>query len=206
MRRLLMGLAVAALMAAVMAVMAAPAMAMDFDKKDHRDFDKKDHRDFDKKDHRDFDHDDDVVFVFKDDFDHDFDHDFEDFEDFDFDNENDLESGPVEQDFRVVNFGDYANQCVPAIQFGNTGNFNNAPSFAQFGSGGGFVDDRHDGFRNDGFRNDGFFNHGGIDDFEPGGIDFAFDPNLAVDCSNTIQQSSAANSYWDGYSDGYWAS
>src|SRR5215208_8530258 len=141
MRRLLMGLAVAALMAAVMAVMAAPAMAMDFDKKDHRDFDKKDHRDFDKKDHRDFDHDDDVVFVFKDDFDHDFDNDF--------DNENELESGPVEQDFRVVNFGDYANQCVPALQFGNSGNFNNAPSFAQFGSGGGFVDDRHDGFRND---------------------------------------------------------
>jgi Ni/Co efflux regulator RcnB len=200
MRRLLMGLAVAALMAALMAVMAAPALAMDFDKKDH-DF-KKDHRDFDKKDHRDFDkkdHDDDFFF-FKD-HDDDFNR-FHDFDDFDFDNENELESGPVEQDFRVVNFGDYANQCVPAIQFGNTGNFNNAPSFAQFGSGG-FVDGRHHGF-NDGFFNDGFFHHGGFGgDFEPGGIDFAFDPSLAVDCSNLIQQSSAASSYWDGYWDGY---
>ena len=152
---------VAALMAAMMVVMAAPAMARDFDSNDH---DKKDH-DFDFKDHDDFD----------------------DFGDFDFDNENELESGPVEQDFRVVNFGDYANQCVPAIQFGNTGNFNNAPSFAQFGS--------------------------EADDFEPGGIDFSVSPELAVDCSNTIQQSSAASSYWtgysngysDGYSDGYWA-
>jgi Ni/Co efflux regulator RcnB len=178
MRRLLMGLAVAALMAALMAVMAAPALAMDFDKKDH-DF-KKDHRDFDKKDHRDFDkkdHDDDFFF-FKD-HDDDFNR-FHDFDDFDFDNENELESGPVEQDFRVVNFGDYANQCVPALQFGNTGNFNNAPSFFQFGS--------------------------EADDFEPGGIEFAFEPELAVDCSNTVQQSSAASSYyWDGYWDGYWA-
>ena len=157
MRRLLMGLAVAALMATMMVVMAAPAMARDFDSNDH---DKKDHN-FDFKDHDD---------------------DFDDFDfgDFDFDNENESESGPVEQSFRVVNFGDYANQCVPALQFGNSGNFNNAPSFAQFGS--------------------------EADDFEPGGIDFSVSPELAVDCSNTIQQSSAASSYWTGYWDGYWAS
>jgi len=177
MRRLLMGLAVAALMAAMMAVMAAPAMARDFDFNDH---DKKDHDGFFFNDHDKKDHDDE---------------DFEDFDFGDFDNENELESGPVVQEFDVTNFGDYANQCVPALQFGNTGNFNNAPTFAQFGSGG-FVDDRHRGF----------FNHGGIDDFEPGGIEFSVSPELAVDCSNTIQQSSAASSYyWDGYWDGYWA-
>jgi len=157
MRRLLIGLAIAALMAAMMAVMAAPAMARDFDSNDH---DKKDHN-FDFKDHDD---------------------DFDDFDfgDFDFDNENESESGPVVQEFDVTNFGDYANQCVPAIQFGNSGNFNNAPSFFQFGS--------------------------EADDFEPDGIEFAFEPELAVDCSNTVQQSSAASSYyWDGYWDGYWA-
>src|ERR671921_245297 len=116
MRRLLMGLAVAALMAAVMAGMGPPALALGFYNKGHPHFDNFDN-------------------------------------DFDFDNENELESGPVEQDFRVVNFGDYANQCVPALQFGNSGNFNNSPSFAQFGSGG--FDDGHRGF----------FDHGrGIDD------------------------------------------
>ena len=102
--------------------------------------------------------------------------------------DNESESGSVDLDFSVTNTGDYASQCVPATQFGNSGNFNNAPSFAQFGSGG-FVDDDH----NDDF---GFFNHGGIDDFEPGGIDFSVSPEVAVDCSNTIQQSSAADSSW----------
>jgi len=181
-----MGLAVAALMAAMMAVMAAPAMAQV-----NRDFD----RDFDNNDFRGF-----------------------DFGDFDFDNENELESAPVEQEFKVVNFGDYANQCVPAVQFGNTGNFNNAPSLAQFGSGGGFVDGNDDNDRNGFFDffddrdndrdNDRLFRGGdtSIDDFEPGGIDFSVSPELAVDCSNTVQQSSAASSYyWDGYWDGYWA-
>jgi len=92
---------------------------------------------------------------------------------------------------------------VPATQFGNSGNFNNAPTFAQFGSGG-FVDDNcdHSGFfdnDNDHRRNDfRFFNDGGIGDFEPAGIEFSVSPEVAVDCSNTIQQSSAADSsgYW----------
>jgi hypothetical protein len=43
------------------------------------------------------------------------------------------------------------------------------------------------------FGNDGFFNTGGLDDFEPGGIDVSFAPQQARDCSNTIQQSSAAD-------------
>ena len=177
MRRLLMVSAVAALMAAMTALMAAPAMALDLDFND-------DDHDLDNNDFRGF-----------------------DFGGVDFDNENELESGPVDLDFSVTNTGDYASQCVSATQFGNTGNFNNAPTFAQFGSGGFVDDERNDddfGFfddeRNDHRRNDffGFFNDGGIDDFEPGGIEFSVAPEVAVDCSNTIQQSSAADSsgYW----------
>jgi hypothetical protein len=181
--------AMAALMAAIMVVMAAPAMAIDFD------FDNHDDNDFNK-------------FHFKD---HDDDDDFDNFRGFnDFGNlgvDNEAESGPVDQEFSVTNTGDYASQCVPALQFGNSGNFNNAPTFAQFGSGGFFDDDNdrrnHFGFfdnDNDRRNHFGFFNDGGIGDFEPGGIEFSVSPEVAVDCSNTIQQSSAASStpyyYW----------
>ena len=139
-----------------MAASAFPAFARDFDFKDH------DNDDFNK-------------FHFKD---HDDDFDFDNFRgfgNFDLDNDNESESGDFSADFSVRNTGDYASQCVPAIQFGNTGNFNNSPSFAQFGSLSG--------------------------DFEPGGIEFAFEPELAVDCSHTVQQSSAANS--SGYRYGW---
>ena len=93
-------------------------------------------------------------------------HDFDHFDGFD----NDSESGDVDLSFRVSNTGDYASQCVPALQFGNTGNFNNSPSFSQFGS--------------------------LSDDFESGGIEVSFAPEQAVDCSSTVQQSSAANSWY----------
>src|SRR5215217_315526 len=85
------------------------------------------------------------------------------------------ESGDVNIGFDVSNSGDFASQCTPAIQFGNTGNFQNASSFVQ------------------GFG-------GKADDFEPGGIEVNFAPQQAVDCSNTIQQSSAASSggHWSG--------
>ena len=174
MRRLLMVSTVAALMAAMMVAMAAPAMARDFDfDRDHG------HNDFDR-----------GVF---------FNDNNDGFLTSDVDQES--ESGDVSIGFDVSNTGDYASQCTPAIQQGNTGNFNNAPSFVQFGSGfddNGFNDFDHNfGF----FGNDGFFNTGGIDDFEPEGIDVTFAPQQAVDCSSTIQQSSAADSsgyYW-GY-------
>ncbi|MDP8947566.1 MAG: hypothetical protein M3N09_05630, partial [Actinomycetota bacterium] len=65
------------------------------------------------------------------------------------------------------NEGDYASQCVPALQFGNTGNFNNSPSFLQYAS--------------------------ESDDFEPGGIEVGFGGSLAAECANTVQQSSAAS-------------
>src|SRR5215216_3419322 len=78
------------------------------------------------------------------------------------------ESGDVSLGYSVTNSGDYASQCAPAIQFGNTGNFQNAHSFLQYGS--------------------------EADDFEPGGIEVSFDSQQGVECSNTIQQSSAAGS------------
>ena len=70
-------------------------------------------------------------------------------------------------EFSVSNEGDYASQCTPAVQFGNTGNLNNAPGFLQYAS--------------------------EADDFEPGGIEFVVEPETEVECSSTIQQSAAAS-------------
>jgi hypothetical protein len=78
------------------------------------------------------------------------------------------DSGDVSLGFDVANEGDYASQCTPAIQEGNTGNFNNGSSFVQYDS--------------------------VADDFEPSGIEVGFGGSQDVDCSNTIQQSSAASS------------
>ncbi len=80
---------------------------------------------------------------------------------------NEAESEDLATEFSVANEGDYASQCVPALQFGNTGNFNNAPTFLQYAS--------------------------EADDFEPGGIEFAIEPELEVACESTIQQSAAAS-------------
>ena len=78
------------------------------------------------------------------------------------------ESGDTALGFDVSNTGDYASQCTPAVQFGNTGNFDNASSFVQY--------------------------DGELDDFEPGGIEFAVEPTSDVTCDRTVQQSSAASS------------
>ena len=77
------------------------------------------------------------------------------------------ESGDVALSAGVENSGDYASQCTPAQQFGNTGNFNNAPAFVQYAS--------------------------TSDDFEPAGIEVGFGGPLTADCTSTIQQSSAAS-------------
>src|ERR687889_1667439 len=79
--------------------------------------------------------------------------------------ENEAESDEVATDFAVANEGDYASQCVPALQFGNSGNFNNAPTFLQYA-----VEDSGD--------------------FEPGGIEFAVEPEVEVACESAVQQSS----------------
>ena len=81
---------------------------------------------------------------------------------------NEAESDEVGTEFEVANEGDYASQCVPALQFGNSGNFNNAPTFLQYAS--------------------------GSDDFEPGGLEFAIEPEMEVGCESAVQQSSAASS------------
>src|SRR5919107_4693716 len=81
---------------------------------------------------------------------------------------NESESEEVATDFALENTGDYASQCTPVLQFGNTGNFNNAPTFLQYA-----VDEGSD--------------------FEPGGIDFSVEPELAVDCASEVQHSSAAS-------------
>jgi hypothetical protein len=77
------------------------------------------------------------------------------------------ESGDVALSDEVANTGNYASQCTPAIQFGNTGNFENASSFVQY--------------------------DGEAGDFEPGGIEFSVAPEQSTDCSSTTQQSSAAS-------------
>ncbi len=81
---------------------------------------------------------------------------------------NEAESDEVATDFAVENTGNYASQCVPALQFGNSGNFNNAPSFVQYAS--------------------------ELGDFAPGGLEFAVEPEMEVACESTVQQSSAASS------------
>ena len=78
------------------------------------------------------------------------------------------ESGDTAIGFDASNQGDYAAQCTPALQVGNTGNFDNGSSFVQY--------------------------DGEIDDFEPGGVAFTIEPTSAVECPSTVQQSSAASS------------
>ena len=169
-------------MAAVIAVMAAPAMADDlFDNNDDEDVFVVFGNDDDNCDFNNF------LFGF---FGNDEDCDFNDIlgnNNGFFGNEVDQESesGDVSLGFDVSNTGNYASQCTPATQFGNTGNFDNGSSFVQFGSG-----------NNDGFRDFShpFFNRGGIDDFEPEGIDVSFGGSQDVSCPSTIEQSSAASS------------
>ncbi len=82
--------------------------------------------------------------------------------------ENESESGGVAVGFEVSNTGDFAGQCTPALQFGNSGNLNNAPSSLQYAS--------------------------EADDFEAGGIEFTAEPGLAVECNQEVQQAAAASS------------
>jgi len=158
--------AAAAIMAAMMVVMAAPAMARDFD---DNDFNR-------------------GVF-FGNDINDGFDHFFGNNGRLRSDIDQESQSGDVNIGFRVSNSGDFASQCTPAMQFGNTGNFQNGSSFVQSGSG------TNDGLRDfNGFFGHRFFDRGGIDDFEPEGIDVSFGGSQDVSCPSTIQQSSAASS------------
>lgn len=83
--------------------------------------------------------------------------------------EQEAQSGEVELSFGVSNEGDFASQCTPAPQFSNTENLNNAPGLVQFGS--------------------------EAEDFEAGGIECAFEPELDVECEQTIEQAAATGNW-----------
>jgi hypothetical protein len=81
---------------------------------------------------------------------------------------NETESGDVSADFSVQSSGDSSNQCVTPLQFGNTGNFQNAQGFLQYAS--------------------------ESDDLSGEGGEFSFGPSLTAPCTQQVQQSSAASS------------
>ncbi len=78
------------------------------------------------------------------------------------------ESGDVATEFAIEQTGNNSNQCAPALQFGNTGNFQNGQSALQYAS--------------------------TADDIEFEGGSFEFAPEQAVECSQQVQQSAAASS------------
>ena len=78
------------------------------------------------------------------------------------------ESGGIELAFETSQTGDNSNQCAPALQFGNTGNLQNAQSALQYAS--------------------------TADDIEfEGGDGFVFEPAQEVACDQAVQQSAAAS-------------
>ena len=81
---------------------------------------------------------------------------------------NESESGDVSPSFSVQSTGNNSNQCVTPLQFGNTGNFQNAQGFLQYNS----TDD----------------------DLSGEGGTFEFAPELTAPCTQAVQQSSAASS------------
>ena len=88
--------------------------------------------------------------------------------------------------------GDNSNQCVAPLQFGNTGNLQNAQGFAVFGSP--FFNNNNDGrfFHHRFFPLfDGFFNPG-FSDVEFEGSTFEFTPTLTNTCDQSVEQAAAA--------------
>ncbi len=96
------------------------------------------------------------------------------------------ESGDIEIETDISLSGDNSNQCVAVLQFGNTGNNQNAQGF-----GSPFFDD----FDGDRFRD--FFDFDGdrfrdFEDFEAEGGFIAFEPEFENECEQTIQQAAVA--------------
>ena len=81
--------------------------------------------------------------------------------------EQESESGAVDLAFEAANEADYGSQCVPSLQFGASGNFQNVVGVTQF--------------------------DGNVGDIEPGGIESGISPEVAAECERTVQQSSAAS-------------
>ncbi len=98
-----------------------------------------------------------------------FDHDNGDFgPDFD---DQELESGDIDTETDISIEGSNNNQCVGALQFGNTGNFANQQGTSQYDIGDEFEQE-----------------------FE--GPEFEFAPENETACEQAVQQSSAASSTW----------
>ena len=76
-------------------------------------------------------------------------------------------SGNVALKDVAENSGNYASQCTPDSQFGNSGNFDNSPAILQYGG-----------------------RSGGI---EPGGVAVTDEPTVTVSCDRSVMQSSAAS-------------
>jgi hypothetical protein len=99
-------------------------------------------------------------------------------------------TGDVTLSTKVSSSGNNSNQCVAPLQFGNTGNLQNAQGFATFGSP--FFNDNN----ND---NNGFFHHrffpffdNGFNDVQFEGSTFEFSPTLTNTCDQAVQQAAAA--------------
>ncbi len=140
-KRMILLLAVAAVMAATMAVSAGPASA---------------------------------VVIFKGDNDHHNSNFFDRNNDFEvigpnFDDQ-ELESGSIETNTDISIEGNNNNQCVGALQLGNTGNFSNQQGTTQF------------------------FSDGEDNEFE--GDEISFAPENETECEQDVQQASAASSGW----------
>ena len=76
------------------------------------------------------------------------------------------ETGNVELNTTVTSTGNNSNQCVAPLQFGNTGNLQNAQGFLQYNS--------------------------TADDIEFEGSSFTFSPSLTNTCDQSVQQAAAA--------------
>ena len=100
-----------------------------------------------------------------------------------------LESGDIDTETDISIEGSNNNQCVGALQFGNTGNFANQQGTTQDGSNGFFFDDEDDHFFGFSGDDDGEFEQ----EFE--GPEVTFAPENETACDQAVQQSAAASSW-----------
>ncbi len=91
-----------------------------------------------------------------------------------------LDSGEIETETDISIEGSNNNQCVGALQFGQTGNLANQQGTSEFGDGDGVF----------GFH--GFFFGDG--DNELTGPETEFGPENATECEQAVQQAAAASS------------
>ena len=85
----------------------------------------------------------------------------------DFETEQEIEqTGDVTLNTTVTSSGNNSNQCVAPLQFGNTGNIQNAQGFLQYNS--------------------------TADDIEFSGSSMTFTPSLTNTCDQSVQQAAAA--------------